>query len=53
MHEQLRQRQHGRRTLPLDELDNFKAVDGYTDIRGFEAYTEDGRQVGEVDQLLV
>ena len=39
--------------VPLDELDDFKVADGYTDIRGFEAYTENGRSVGEVDQLLV
>jgi uncharacterized protein (TIGR02271 family) len=39
--------------VPLDKLSDFKVADGYTDIRGFDAYTDDGREVGEVDQLLV
>lgn len=39
--------------VPLDELDDFEVADGYTDIRGFDAYTDQGDRVGEVDQLLV
>ncbi|HEX8904041.1 MAG TPA: PRC and DUF2382 domain-containing protein [Longimicrobiaceae bacterium] len=39
--------------VPLDELDDFEVADGYTDIRGFEAYLPDGRKIGEVDELLV
>ncbi|HEX8243205.1 MAG TPA: PRC and DUF2382 domain-containing protein, partial [Longimicrobium sp.] len=39
--------------VPLDELDDFDVADGYTDIRGFEAYLPDGRKIGEVDELLV
>jgi hypothetical protein len=39
--------------VPLDELDDLVVAEGYTDIRGFEAYLPDGRKIGEVDQLLV
>jgi uncharacterized protein (TIGR02271 family) len=38
--------------VPLDEAD-LEVADGYTDIRGFEAYLPDGRKIGEVDELLV
>lgn len=39
--------------IPLDQLDELKVADGYTDIRGFEAYNERGDRVGDVNQLLV
>jgi uncharacterized protein (TIGR02271 family) len=39
--------------VPLDELDNVEVAEGYTDIRGFDAYLPDGRKIGEVDELLV
>jgi uncharacterized protein (TIGR02271 family) len=39
--------------IPLDEMDDFEVADGYTDIRGFDVYTDRGDRVGEVDQLLV
>jgi uncharacterized protein (TIGR02271 family) len=39
--------------VPLDELDDLEVAEGYTDIRGFEAYLPDGRKIGEVDELLV
>jgi uncharacterized protein (TIGR02271 family) len=39
--------------VPLDELDDVEVAEGYTDIRGFDAYLPDGRKIGEVDELLV
>jgi len=39
--------------VPLDELDDLEVAEGYTDIRGFDAYLPDGRKIGEVDELLV
>jgi uncharacterized protein (TIGR02271 family) len=39
--------------VPLDDLDDVEVAEGYTDIRGFEAYLPDGRKIGEVDDLLV
>ena len=41
------------RLVPLDSLPDFDVADGYTDIRGFDAFLSDGRQVGRVNQLLV
>jgi len=38
---------------PLDKLDDVVVAEGYTDIRGFDAYVPDGRKIGEVDELLV
>jgi hypothetical protein len=39
--------------IPLDRLDDVVVAEGYTDIRGFDAYVPDGRKIGEVDELLV
>ncbi|HYH80587.1 MAG TPA: PRC and DUF2382 domain-containing protein [Longimicrobium sp.] len=44
---------HNDRLVPLDSLPDFDVADGYTDIRGFDAYLSDGRQVGRVNELLV
>ena len=41
------------RIAPLDRLDDFKVADGDPDVRGWGVIASDGRQVGEVDQLLV
>jgi len=41
------------RLVPLESLPDFHVAEGYTDIRGFDAYTSDGRQVGNVRHLLV
>ena len=41
------------RIAPLGELDDFKVADGNLDVRGWTVTTEDGREVGEVDELLV
>ena len=45
--------EHARGLVPLDELDDVEVAEGYTDIRGFEAYLPDGRKIGEVEELLV
>lgn len=42
-----------RRVAPLGELDDYKVADGDPDIRGWDVTTQDGRKVGEVDELLV
>ena len=41
------------RIAPLGELDDFKVADGDPDIRGWDVTTQDGRKVGEVEELLV
>lgn len=41
------------RLVPLESLPDFDVADGYTDIRGFDAFLSDGRQVGRVNELLV
>lgn len=41
------------RLVPLHTLPDFDVADGYTDIRGFDAFLADGRRVGRVDELLV
>ena len=45
--------EYARGLVPLDKLDDVEVAEGYTDIRGFEAYLPDGRKIGEVDELLV
>ncbi|HUF65581.1 MAG TPA: PRC-barrel domain-containing protein [Gemmatimonadaceae bacterium] len=37
----------------LDELDNYEVADGSADIRGWEVRMQDGRKVGEVEELIV
>jgi uncharacterized protein (TIGR02271 family) len=41
------------RIAPLSELDGYKVADGNPDIRGWNVTTQDGRKVGEVDELIV
>ncbi|HET7459777.1 MAG TPA: PRC and DUF2382 domain-containing protein [Longimicrobium sp.] len=41
------------RLVPLHSLPDFDVADGYSDIRGFDAFLADGRRVGTVDELLV
>ena len=36
----------------LDELDDFEIADGEPDIRGWTVRTLDGREIGEVDNLI-
>jgi uncharacterized protein (TIGR02271 family) len=38
--------------IPLSELDDVTVAEGYTDIRGFDAFTEQGHRIGEVNELL-
>jgi len=45
--------QDTRGLVPLDQLDGFEVAEGYTDIRGFDAYLPDGSRAGEVGELLV
>ncbi|MBW3656879.1 MAG: PRC-barrel domain-containing protein, partial [Gemmatimonadetes bacterium] len=41
------------RVVPLSQLDGYGVADGDPDIRGWEVYSQDGRKIGSVDQLLV
>ena len=45
--------EYSTRLYPIDELDGFKVAAGEPDIRGWSVCTLNGREVGEVDDLLV
>jgi hypothetical protein len=42
-----------RRLVPMRDLRNYKVVDGEPDIRGWNVYTATGRELGEIEDLLV
>ena len=42
-----------RRLTGLKELDDYKVAEGEPDIRGWSVYTATGRELGDVDDLLV
>ena len=42
-----------RRLVPMRELGDYKLVDGEPDIRGWNVYTATGRELGDVQDLLV
>lgn len=42
-----------RRLVPLRELDDYKVADGEPDIRGWSVYTATGREIGDIEDLLV
>lgn len=42
-----------RGTIPLSDLDDYKVADGAPDVRGWDVATQDGREFGEVKELLV
>ncbi|NLG63918.1 MAG: hypothetical protein GX539_16890 [Candidatus Cloacimonetes bacterium] len=42
-----------RRLYPIDELKDYRIASGEPDIRGWEVRTLNGREVGEVEDLLV
>ena len=42
-----------RRLTPMKDLDNYKVVDGEPDIRGWSVFTATGREIGEIEDLLV
>jgi hypothetical protein len=42
-----------RRLVPMRDLRNYKVVDGEPDIRGWNVYTATGRELGEIQDLLV
>ncbi|HET7229800.1 MAG TPA: PRC and DUF2382 domain-containing protein [Longimicrobium sp.] len=44
---------HNDQLVPLHSLPDFEVADGYTDIRGFDAFLADGRPVGRVREMLV
>jgi hypothetical protein len=42
-----------RRLVAMHELRNYKVVDGEPDIRGWNVFTATGRELGEIEDLLV
>lgn len=42
-----------RRLVPLRELDDYKVAEGEPDIRGWDVYTATGREIGDIEDLLV
>jgi len=42
-----------RRLVRLKELDDYKVAEGEPDIRGWSVYTATGRELGDVEDLLV
>jgi sporulation protein YlmC with PRC-barrel domain len=44
---------NARRLVAMKDLDKYRIVDGEPDIRGWNVYTATGRELGEVDDLLV
>jgi sporulation protein YlmC with PRC-barrel domain len=42
-----------RRLVPLKELDDYRVADGEPDIRGWNVYTATGREIGDIEDLLV
>ena len=42
-----------RRLVPMRDLKHFKVVDGEPDIRGWKVFTATGRELGEIEDLLV
>lgn len=42
-----------RRLIPLKELKDYKVMDGEPDIRGWNVYTATGRELGDIEDLLV
>jgi sporulation protein YlmC with PRC-barrel domain len=42
-----------RRLVRLKELDDYKVAEGEPDIRGWNVYTATGRELGDVEDLLV
>lgn len=42
-----------RRLIPMRDLKNYKVVDGEPDIRGWKVFTATGRELGDIEDLLV
>jgi hypothetical protein len=42
-----------RRLIPLRELDDYQISDGEPDIRGWTVFTATGRELGQIEDLLV
>ena len=42
-----------RRLVPMKDLDNYKVADGEPDIRGWNVFTATGRELGDIEDLLV
>lgn len=42
-----------RRLVPLRDLDDYRVSEGEPDIRGWSVYTATGREIGDIEDLLV
>ena len=42
-----------RRLIAMKDLDSYKVVDGEPDIRGWNVFTATGRELGDIEDLLV
>lgn len=42
-----------RRLVPLKDVDDYKVADGEPDIRGWKVFTATGRELGDIDDLLI
>jgi sporulation protein YlmC with PRC-barrel domain len=42
-----------RRLVPMKDLHHYKVVDGEPDIRGWSVFTANGRELGDIQDLLV
>ena len=42
-----------RHLVPMKELDHYRLVDGEPDIRGWKVYAATGRELGDIEELLV
>lgn len=42
-----------RRLVPLEQLDGYRLAEGEPDIRGWDVRTLNGREIGEIEELLV
>jgi hypothetical protein len=42
-----------RRLVPLKDLGDYKVAEGEPDIRGWNVYTATGREIGDIEELLV
>ena len=42
-----------RRLVPMKDLHDYKVVDGEPDIRGWSVFTATGRELGDIEDLLV
>jgi sporulation protein YlmC with PRC-barrel domain len=53
MANELNGKNRNHRLFRLHELENYEVADGDPDVRGWEVVAEDGKKIGNVDDLIV